>query len=87
MRLDENKRFLDTALNLSLITLDQFNRITDEWKKDATRDTGLLLLQHGFLTPEQYRRVFAAVMQGEGIAAGEGGEAPYVQGFALSGLK
>lgn len=86
MRLDENKRFLDTALNQGLITLDQFNRITEAWKKDATRDTGILLLEHGFLTPEQYRRIFALVMKGEGIAAGEGGEAPYVRGFALSGL-
>lgn len=82
----DNTRFAQMALNLKMIDVAQFDEIMDLWKKAPTRDTGKLLLDKGFITSEQYQRVFSMLAGEKGGATAPSDESIYTDHFTLKGL-
>lgn len=47
------------ALSLRMITLAEFNETISLWETDPTKDTGIIMLGHGCIDPEQYKKIFS----------------------------
>lgn len=84
----ENQRFLHFALNDGAITLAQFNAAMEAWRRDPTRDSGMILLELGFITKAQYDHIFPRIAEASMDApppwGTDGGK--YADGFLLRGI-